>query len=52
MGSPAQVLLILLLLVPTVSAALAQPARPEPVTVARGLVHPWGSRSSPTGGCS
>ena len=42
MSSPAKVFLLLLLLVPTLPAALAQTTRLEPVTVARGLVHPDG----------
>jgi glucose/arabinose dehydrogenase len=49
MSSPAKVFLLLLLLVPTVPAALAQTARLEPVTVARGLVHPWGLAFLPDG---
>jgi glucose/arabinose dehydrogenase len=49
MGSPAQLLLILLLLASTVPAALAQPMRVEPVTIARGLVHPWGLAFLPDG---
>ena len=49
MSSPAKVFLLLLLLVPTLPAALAQTARLEPVTVARGLVHPWGLAFLPDG---
>ena len=49
MSSPAKVFLLLLLLVPTLPAALAQTTRLEPVTVARGLVHPWGLAFLPDG---